>query len=105
MTEAESVRHIENSVLAWDRILLYFTRADCSLCHRLRPRISRLGQRYPDMEVLHVDLDRMPGAAGRYLVFDVPGVVVYISGKPMARFIGGVDYQQLRQVLDQSAPE
>ena len=105
MTEAQSVRHAENSVLAWDRILLYFTRAECTECRRLGTRISRLGQRYDDLEVVHINLDVLPGAAGRYLIFDVPGLILYIRGKPVARYNGGVDYQQLRQILDESAPE
>ena len=103
MTEAQSVRHIEKSVLAWDRILLYFTRAECPECRGLGPRIGRLGQSFSDIEVLHIDLDRMPAAAGRYLIFDVPGAVLYLRGKPAARYTGGVDYAELRRILSETS--
>ena len=103
VTEAQSVQHIEKSVLAWDRILLYFTRAECPECHGLGPRIGRLGQSFPDIEILHIDLDRMPAAAGRYLIFDVPGLVFYLRGKPVARYTGGVDYVTLRRILGETS--
>ncbi len=100
MIEAQSLRHVENSVLAWDRILLYFTRRECSECRRLGTRIGRLAARVPELEMVHVDLDELPSAAGRYLIFDVPGLALYIRGKPELRYSGGIDYAGLRSALE-----
>jgi len=71
---------------ASDIVVLYLSRDDCGVCSALRPKVEELLTRYPGVKSWFIDLDEFPLAAGRYTVFTVPAVLVFVRGKETVRF-------------------
>lgn len=40
---------------------------------------------FPKIEAGYVDLDNIPEAAGKFSVFTIPGILIYIQGKESIR--------------------
>jgi thioredoxin-like negative regulator of GroEL len=75
--------------------LLYFTRPDCEDCIALQPKIERMVNQHPKMGSLVVDLERIPMAASRFSVYALPGVMLYVGGKPVMSVVQHIDMAQL----------
>lgn len=66
--------------------LLYVSRPECGVCVALKPKVVQMAEeRFPEMRVWYVDLDRIPEAAGELSVFTIPGILVYADGKELVR--------------------
>ena len=95
MERIVSVRDMENAVLSHEWACIVFTRAGTAQCKEALPRVRRMLKRFSDVPGFSFDLDDDPAAAGRYLVFDTPSVIVYHKGKPIIRQIGSVSVPQI----------
>ncbi len=80
-------------------VLMYFSRQDSIESLRLLRRVERLVIRYPKLTALHVDLDQVPMAASRFSVYALPGVVVYVTGKPALNAVNQIDINELSSHL------
>jgi len=65
--------------------MLYLSRPDCGVCIALIPKIEEMIEEFPDMEARYVDLDELPEAAGKFSIFTIPGILVFIQGKETIR--------------------
>ncbi|TVQ38711.1 MAG: thioredoxin [Spirochaetaceae bacterium] len=99
MTSIQSVRDMENVVLAHTWVCIFFLRTDCAVSADALPRVSRMLKRFSDVVGCRFNIDDDPAAAGRYLVFDTPAVIVYFKGKPVIRQSGGVAVNQIYDAL------
>lgn len=95
------MRDVEDGVLENNILLLYFTRDDCPECRQLDRRVQRLSRRFPQMRSYHLNLDKMPYAASRYLVYEVPSALLYYRGKPTVKRVGVLDLQELSELISQ----
>jgi putative NIF3 family GTP cyclohydrolase 1 type 2 len=101
MIEAQSVREVEDAVLSYEYLMLFFSRQHSAEATQLARRIRRLGKRYPNMATYHIDLDAHPTASSRYLIYHVPTVLLYAHGKPRIKRIGVVDINELNEQIVQ----
>ena len=95
MTYAYTLDDIQDMAKNRPMSLLYFTRPDCDECADLQPRIERLVAAHPKMGGMVVDLSRIPMAASRFSIFALPGVLVYVEGKPTISVVKQIDIAQL----------
>lgn len=79
---------------------IYLSREECSVCHALLPKIKKLASDYPKGEFTHIDLDDHPLAAGEFMVFSIPALLVYSGGKELYRGARFFNMKELKERLD-----
>lgn len=94
-----TVRDMEQIVLAHSWVCILFIRNNCAASSEALPRVARMVKRFTDVNGFVFNLDDDPAAAGRYLVFDTPAIVIYLNGKPIIRQTGAVLHQEIYQAI------
>ena len=100
MTTIETLEEIERFVASGHMRLLYLSRPDCGVCTALLPKVKEMLAAYEGIEGAYVDLDRLPAAAGKYSVFTIPGIILYIQGKETIREARYVSVEDLQARID-----
>lgn len=95
MEYAYTLDFLQETVSQNPMVLLFFTRQESVDSLQLLKRIDRLSQKYPKLVSLHVDLDQVPMAASRFAIYALPGVVVYVNGKPAINAVQNIDIGEL----------
>lgn len=99
MDYAYTLDYLQDIVKEHAMVLLYFSRQENSESLELLNRVDRLVSRYPKMVGLHVDLGQIPTAASRFSIYALPGVVVYVNGKPAINVVQNIDLTELASHL------
>src|SRR5699024_12726293 len=60
---------------------IYISRPDCSVCHGLLPQVQSLMNKYPESQLGHVNADEVKAVAGRFSIFTVPVLLLFVEGK------------------------
>jgi len=76
-------------------VLLYLSRLDCGVCKSLRPRVSTMMESFENSRTAYIDLDRMPEATGRFSVFTVQAMLLFVQGKETIREARYVSVEEL----------
>ncbi|HUX50255.1 MAG TPA: thioredoxin family protein [Spirochaetia bacterium] len=100
MFYAYTLDDIQDTAKNHPMALLYFTRPDCDECADLQPKIERLVSQHPKLSGLVVDLSKIPMAASRFSIYALPGVLVYVEGKPTISVVSEIDIAQLTAHVD-----
>lgn len=85
MITLESIKNIDEFIGSGDIRLIYISRPACGVCKALIPKIENMLEDFPKIEAGYVDLDNIPEAAGKFSVFTIPGILIYIQGKESIR--------------------
>ncbi|RUS48924.1 thioredoxin family protein [Cohnella sp. AR92] len=64
---------------------LYIYGTDCSVCHALQPQVRRLMMSYPEIQLAEIDAWEVQEVAGRFSVFTVPVLLLFVDGKEYIR--------------------
>jgi thiol-disulfide isomerase/thioredoxin len=90
MKELTSIENVENLIRENGMVFFYFSTEDCGICSSLLPKLDKMLESYPKVESFHISIDKMPAASGKFSVFTVPTIIVYVDGREAireARFI------------------
>ncbi len=90
MKEVQSLEAIEANLEKEKLLLLYISRPNCSVCHALLPQVKRVLEDYQSVVSIHANAEEIPEIAGRFSIFTVPVIIVFVDGKEMfrkARFV------------------
>jgi len=74
---ADTDQFIQNKKLAF----LYITQPNCSVCHGLEPQITRILNKYPQVQARKVDAGKVTEIAGRFSIFTVSVLLLFVNGK------------------------
>lgn len=67
-------------------VLAYFSHEQCNVCQVLKPKVKELlGERFPQMAFVDVDVMQHPEVAGQFRVFASPTIVAFFDGKEAFR--------------------
>lgn len=81
-----------------------FYQASCPPCRALEPRLERAARQYQDrLPVYRVDIDRDMPVAERFGVKSIPTILVFRSGKEVARLDGLTTDRDLIAAVDRAA--
>ena len=64
---------------------IYISRPGCSVCHGLLPQVQSLMEKYPRIQLGHVDAEEVEAIAGRFSIFTVPVLLLFVDGKEYVR--------------------
>ena len=88
MRDVEFMEEVEEAIDGGNVTFILFTRRDTEEREQLLRRVDRLLRRNPAVHAFHIDLDRIPTAAGRYTIFHAPGFVIYFRGTMASKVEG-----------------
>lgn len=100
MQDLESIETIDSFINSGDMRMLYLSRPACGVCKALIPKIEEMLKDFPELLPGYVDLDKIPEAAGKFSVFTIPGILVFIQGKETIRKARYVSVDQLAGEID-----
>lgn len=92
---------MENAVLGNTWACIVFTRGQNAACDAAVRRTALMLRKFTDVPGFVFDIALEPSAAGRYLIFETPSVLVYFNGKPVIREIGTVSPNQVFSAIQQ----
>lgn len=91
-TNLDEIRDtIKNNKLV---ILTGSTRA-CGVCVAVKPRLKALLDKYNGIKEIYVYVDDLEMAAGEFMIFTVPTIVLFVEGKEVHRESRIIDFEQL----------
>ena len=85
MKTINTITEVDNFTESGDMRMLYLSRPDCGVCIALIPKIEEMNKEFPTLEARYIDLDVLPEAAGKFSIFTIPGILVFIKGKETIR--------------------
>ena len=95
MQDLETIEEIDEFINSGDIRMVYLSRPSCGVCKALIPKIETMLEDYPEAKPGYVDLDKIPEAAGKFSIFTIPGILVFIQGKESIRKARYVSVDQL----------
>ncbi len=84
-TELKSISHIDGFIEENQLAFLYISRNNCSVCHALLPQVKELMNKFPDIQPAHIVADNVEEVAGRFSIFTVPVLLLFVEGKEYVR--------------------
>lgn len=79
---------------------LYISQPNCSVCHGLFPQVQALMTTYPEIHLGHINAAEVTEVAGRFSIFTVPVLLLFIEGKEYIREARIVHMQLLEEKID-----
>lgn len=64
---------------------LYISRPNCSVCVSLLPQIETVFEDFPQVKTAYVNQANVPEVAGRFNIFTVPVLILFVNGKEYLR--------------------
>lgn len=87
---------IQNSELSF----IYISKNNCSVCHGLLPQVQALMEKYPNIRLGHVNVDTVEEIVGRFNIFTVPVLLLFVNGKEYIREARIVHMDLFEQKID-----
>lgn len=84
-TELTSIEIVDNFIKEHQLSFLYISRQNCSVCHSLLPQVQQLMMKYPEIKLGHINADEVVEIAGRFSIFTVPVLLLFVAGKEYVR--------------------
>lgn len=85
MTELQSLNAIENFIKQHPFSFIYISRPGCTVCHAVLPQLRILLDQFPNITLAHINADDVEEVAGRFSVFTVPVLLLFIDGTEFLR--------------------
>ena len=77
-------------------VLVKFWAAWCGPCRRMTPKYTKVSQSYVNKIIFsELNVDKQQAIARRYHVQSIPTTILFLDGKEMDRFTGGLDTKQI----------
>ncbi|MED3385037.1 thioredoxin family protein [Bacillus subtilis] len=100
MTELHSLVSIENFIKQHKFSFIYISRPGCTVCHAVLPQLRIVLDQFPNIKLGHINADDVAEVAGRFSVFTVPVLLLFIDGTEFLREARFVHFEQLEQKLN-----
>ncbi|HLS09553.1 thioredoxin family protein [Lentibacillus sp.] len=84
-TDLNTLAQVDDFIANHSLLLIFISRTGCSICHGLLPQVQELLDNYPEIQMGHVNADHLEAIAGRFSIFAVPVVLLFVDGKEYLR--------------------
>ncbi|MBS4207273.1 thioredoxin family protein [Bacillus sp. FJAT-50079] len=96
MINLTSLTSVERFIEEHQFSFLYVSRPNCGVCHALLPQVKDMLKEFPRIELGHINADDIEEIAGRFSIFTVPALLLFVDGKEMIREAHFVHMQSLQ---------
>ncbi|RHW31375.1 thioredoxin [Lysinibacillus yapensis] len=83
--EMQSIEEVDNFISTHPLSFLYISRTRCSVCHALLPQVGKLMEKFPEIQLAHINSAEVEEIAERFTVFSVPVLLLFVEGKEYLR--------------------
>ena len=89
-------KNFQQTIMGERPVLVKFWAAWCEPCRRMAPKFRKVSKSYVG-QILFAELnvDKAKEIANRYQVNTIPTTILFIKGKEMDRFTGGLNVNQI----------
>ncbi|WP_068676283.1 thioredoxin family protein [Oceanobacillus sp. Castelsardo] len=95
-----SLDKVDTFIQSSELSFIYISKNNCSVCHGLLPQVQNLMKKYPNITLGHVNVDTVGEIAGRFNIFTVPVLLLFVNGKEYIREARIVHMDLLEQKID-----
>ncbi|CAN2254162.1 thioredoxin family protein [Bacillus vallismortis] len=99
MTELHSLAVVEHFIKQHQFSFIYISRPGCTVCHAVLPQLRLLLDQFPKIALGHINADEVEEVAGRFSVFTVPVLLLFVDGTEFLREARFVHFEQLEERL------
>lgn len=99
MTNLTSLSAAEDFIKVHRFSFIYVSRTNCSVCHALLPQVKRMLEEFPQIQLGHINADEVEEVAGRFSIFTVPALLLFVDAKEMIREARFVHMESLREKI------
>lgn len=85
IAELTSIEMVDNFINDHSLSFIYISRPECSVCHALLPQVLELMEQFPRIELGYVNADAVEEIAGKFSIFTVPVLLLFVEGKEYSR--------------------
>lgn len=100
MNELTNVADVESNIIENMITLAYFSTEQCSVCKALKPKVQALAESYDNVETFYAGIDKLQELSGKYMVFSVPTIILFIEGREYKRFARYVSLDEIAESID-----
>lgn len=94
-----SIKEVNDFITANKLAFLYVTMPSCSVCHGLKPQITKMLKQYPEIKMGVVDASEVEQIRGQFSIFTAPVLILLIDNKEYLREARIVHTQLLDEKL------
>lgn len=97
MEHLKSVAAVKEVIQSESLTFLYIGQENCSVCHGLKPQISKIMSAYPEVRLVELDALEVPDVAEAFQVLTVPVLLLFVEGKEYlrkARIVNTMNFKQ-----------
>jgi thiol-disulfide isomerase/thioredoxin len=100
MKKLESINEINQFIKENELAFLYISTPTCSVCHALKPKVEQLLTEFQEIKAGHADAHELPEIAGRFSVFTVPVLLLFVNEKEILRKARSVHLDELEREIE-----
>lgn len=97
--ELHSLKEIDRFIETNTYAFVYVYQENCSVCHAVQPQAQRILKDFPKIQSIQADASALPELAGRFSIFTVPVLLLFVEGKEVMRFARFVEMDKLHHQL------
>lgn len=97
MTNITCLDDIKNSLQDRGFVILYFSSNSCNVCINIFPKVKEMLKTYPDINLIKVDVEKIPSVTGEFSVFTLPCVIMFLEGKELIRQARFISLEELER--------
>lgn len=99
MVELTSISSVEQFIEDHQLSFLYVSRTDCGVCHAILPQLKEMLLEFPLIQLGHINADNVEEISGRFTIFTVPALLLFVDGKESIREARFVHMQMLQEKI------
>jgi thioredoxin-like negative regulator of GroEL len=100
MIELKTINEIEEFISNNDIVIAYFSTASCSVCKALKPKIQAISDLFERSQMIYSGIDQNQELSGKYMVFTVPTIILFIEGREYKRFARYVSTDDIKASIE-----
>lgn len=85
MQHLNNIEEVEQFIADHPFVFLYLSQPTCSVCQALLPKIKTMLEQFPSLQSGYVDTSLITEAVGKFSVFTIPVLLLFIDGKEVMR--------------------
>lgn len=99
VVELTSIEEIDSFIEINPLSMLYVSQEDCNVCHAIYPKLKTMLKLYLKLALARVNASQVEEITGRFLIFSVPTILVFLDGREYLREGRFVQFEQLKKQL------